>query len=216
VNEFNYIIVLFKDKEKRKIINKFLTDKRAIKTYENLLKKSDEVLFEVMYENGFKCKYELALVKNGYVPNSTMFIRDEYGRQVKIELENSDRTILKLSNYKFEELIFDYQTKKKITMLEIIKNYIPKTGFKLVSKINNKIVIQNDDEFNLFTLKNNFDSERFLETLSEYFKKEQRNDCILVKDTSTIQRKYLYDILIKKGFSKSYLFRQSTTHPVRK
>lgn len=216
VNNYNYMVVLFKDKEKRKIINKFLTDKRAQKYYEKLIKESDEVLFEMKYENGFECKYELGLIQYGSDKKQSFFVRDEYGRQVKIELENDDHTILKISNYRIEEYIHDYQTKKKITAKELIKKYLPKVGFKLISKINNKIVIQNDDDFKLFTLKNTEDSDRFLETLSEYFRKEKRIDCILVKDTSTIQRKYLYDILITKGFKRSYLFRQSTTHPVKK
>ena len=210
------MVVLFKDKEKRKIIKKFLTDKRAQKFYNLLLSESDNVFFDMRYENGFECKYELALVKYGNEKKEPIFIRDEYGRQIKIELDNSNHTILKINSYRIEEYIHDYQTKKKITSSDLIKKYLPKTGFKLISKINNKIVIQNDDDFKLFTLKNNEDSDRFLETLSEYLIKEKRIDCILVKDTSTIQRKYLYDILIEKGFKKSYLFRQSTTHPVKK
>jgi hypothetical protein len=83
----------------------------------------------------------------------------------------------------------------------------------MLSKLNNKIVLQNDDSFNLFTFKNNEDSERFINTLSELFIKEKRMDCIFVKDISTAQRKYLYEILITKGFPKKYLFRLSTTHP---
>jgi hypothetical protein len=216
VNKYNYMVVLFKDKEKRKIINKFLTDKRALLYYDKLIKESDDVLFEMRYENGFECKYELGLIQYGTNKNQSFFVRDEYGRQIKVELEDQDHTILKISNYRIEEYIHDYQTKKKITTKEIIKKYLPKVGFKLISKLNNKIVIQNDDDFKLFTLKNSEDSDRFLETLTEYFKKEKRIDCILVKDTSTVQRKYLYDILITKGFQRSYLFRQSTTHPVRK
>lgn len=210
------MVVLFKDKEKRKIINKFLTDKRAQKYYEKLIKESDEVLFDMKYENGFECKYELGLIQYGSSKKQSFFVRDEYGRQVKVELEDEDHTILKISNYRIEEYIYDYQTKKKITSKDLIKKYLPKVGLKLISKLNNKIVIQNDDEFNLFTLKNNEDSDRFLETLTEYFRKEKRIDCILVKDTSTVQRKYLYDLLITKGFQRSYLFRQSTTHPVKK
>ena len=210
------MVVLFKDKEKRKIINKFLTNKRATKYYENLINKSDEVLFEMKYENGFPCKYELGLLSTGYTSNRPTFVRDEYGRQLKIELENPNHTILKISNYKIEELIHDYQTKKKISMKDIIRKYLPREGLKLISKLNNKIIIQNDDDFKLFTLKNSEDSDRFLQTLSEYLIKVKRIDCLLVKDSSTLQRKYLYDILIDKGFSKTYLFRQSTTHPIKK
>jgi hypothetical protein len=121
-----------------------------------------------------------------------------------------------VTNYKVEELIQDYQTKSKITINQFIKKYLSDNGLKMLSKINNKIVVQNDDNFNLFTLKNDNDSERFIDSLSELFINEKRNDCIFVKDSSIAQRKYLYDLLVMKGFPKSYLFRHSTTHPIKK
>ena len=42
----NYQIVLFKNKIKKKIINKFKTHKRANEFYESLLSESNNVLFE--------------------------------------------------------------------------------------------------------------------------------------------------------------------------
>ena len=53
------------------------------------------------------------------------------------------------------------------------------------------------------------------EILINYFIEQKRSDCIFVKDYSTAQRKYLYNLLIDNGFSKSYLQRQSTTHPIK-
>jgi hypothetical protein len=86
----------------------------------------------------------------------------------------------------------------------------------MVSSINNKIVVQNDDDYKLFTLKTIEDSSRFIDSLYNHFLLEKRNDTIFVKDHSTIQRKYLYKILEEKGFPKSYLFRHSTTHVSKK
>lgn len=216
MRDYNYIVVLFKNKEKRKIINKFQTFNRASKFYQDLLDKSEQLIFDVKYENGFESKYELGLIKKGYDKNGQDYIKDEYGRTIKVELENDDHTIMKISNYRIEEYIHDYQTKKKISVPEFIKKYLPKSGLKMISKLNNKVIVQNEDEFKLFTLKNSEDSDRFVETLSEFFIKEKRIDCMFVKDISTVQRKYLYEILIKKGFQRSYLFRHSTTYPVKK
>lgn len=100
--------------------------------------------------------------------------------------------------------------------MEFIKKYLKGDGLKLVSKLNNKVVVQNDDTFNLFTLKNDDDSSRFIDSISQHLFKEKKMDCIFVKDYSTTQRKYLYNILTEKGFSKHYLQRQSTTHPSTK
>ena len=206
------MVVIFKDKEKKKIIKKFVTRERAEEFYNDKIKKSEDVFFEMLVENGFSCKHEIGLVGIGKHKSEPFYIRDELGRQVKVDLDSDDYTILKISNYKIEEKIYDFQTKNKIITQDFIKKYLKKTGIKLVSKLNNKIIVQNDDNFYMFTLKNSNDSERFIDVLSNKFREEKRGDCIFVKDVSTLQRKYLYDLLISKGFDRYYLFRHCTTH----
>ena len=165
----NYQIVLFKNKIKKKIINKFKTHKRANEFYESLLSESDNVLFEKEYENGSLCSYELALLEKTSGTFLPIFLKDELGRRVKVNLEDDDYTISSISKYKTEELILDTTTNKKINSMEFIKLYLDPTGFKLVSKLHNKIIVQNDDTFNLITLKNDSDASRFIDTLSEKF-----------------------------------------------
>jgi len=212
----DYIIVLFKNKIKKKIINKFKTEKRANEFYNSLLSKSDDVIFEKSYENGFKCEYKIALLEKNLINKSSLFLKDEYGRQNKIELDDDDYTITKISDYRIEEEFMVYNKNIKIQTTEFINKHLNGSGLKLVSKLNNKIIVQNDDDFKLFTFKNEDDSLRFIETISDLFIVNKRIDCIFVKDNSTIQRKYLYDLLVERGYSKDYLFRQSTTHPSKK
>jgi hypothetical protein len=213
--EYNYQIVLFKNKVKKKIINKFKTHKKAIEFYNTLLKESDEVIFDKEYENGVKSNYELAVIEKVSGTLLPVFLKDEIGRTVKVKLEDNDYTITNISLYKQDETFLDYQTKKKINTKQFIRRYLSGNGFKMVSKLNNKVVVQNDDDYKLFTFKNDYDSSRFLDNLSENFMSSKRTDCMFVKDFSTQQRKYLYQILTEKGFPKSYLLRHSTTHPVK-
>jgi len=209
----NFLVVLFKDKLKKKIINKFITSKKAKIYYQNLISKSNEVIFDKQYENGSKCFFEIGLLEKTKI-SETKYYKDDLGRQIKIELDDDNYSIIKVERFKKEELIVDYKTKKKINTQELIKKYLNGDGIKMISKINNKIVVQNDDVYNLFTLKNDYDSDRFMECLSSYFISKKRIDCIFVKDVSTAQRKYLYNILVEKGFDRKYLFRHSTTHPI--
>lgn len=209
----NYLVVIFKNKTKRKIINRFKTYKRAIDFFEKMVKESNDVVFEKLFDNGFESNYELALlekISGTFIP---IFIKDDLGRQIKIELDDNDYYIPKIVKYKIPELIHDYESKQKISFSEFLKIYLKKgDGFKMISKLNNKIILQNDDDYKIFTLKNDFDSSRFIDCLVSHFQQEKRSDCIFVKDSSTIQRKYLYSILVEKGFPKDYLFRQKTTH----
>jgi hypothetical protein len=207
----NYIIVLFKNKIKKKIIKKFKTLDNAKKFYNTLLEKSDSVIFNMETENGKPCVYEIGFLEKN-VTTPSYYVKDDFGRQIKIELEDPDYSLTKLSKYKKEELIFDVSKSKRVSVQYLIKQYLPKLGIKLVSKINNKIVIQNNSEINLFSLKTEGDTNRLMDGLSSYLLSKGRIDCILVKDSSKEQKKYLYDLLNDAGYSKSVLYRRFTTY----
>ena len=211
----NFLIVLFKNKTKKKIINKFMTEKRANEFFNNLITKSDNVIFDRNYENGVECYYELAILKKTTSKVDDFYIKDALGRQVKVDLDDDGYHIFKIKNYNIEESFVDYQTKKKINSEKFISKYLKKSGVKLISKLNNKIIVQHDINYYLFTFKTNHDSYRFIDNLSNKFISEGRMDCIFVKDTSTAQRKYLYELLESVGFSRTYLFRHSTIHPTK-
>ena len=211
-----YQVILFKNKVKKKIINKFKTHKKAFEYYKLLVKKSDEVIYDKVMENGVVSEYELSLVERSSSSPSSLYMKDDYGRQVKVSLDDSELTMINITRYRIEELFLDYTTNKKIDTRQFIKQYLDHTGFKLISKLNNKIIVQNDDKFNLFTLKTSDESERFIDILTKKFNDDGRKDCLLVKDYSTPQRKYLYELLVKMGFEKSYLQRSSTTYPSKK
>jgi hypothetical protein len=62
----------------------------------------------------------------------------------------------------------------------------------MVSKLNNKIIVQNEEHINLFVLKSDDnDALRFIESLTERFVKLKRGDCMFVNDSSAPQKKYL-------------------------
>jgi hypothetical protein len=211
----NYQIVLFKNKTKKKIINKFKTHKRANIFFESLISESESVIFDKKYENGVECSYELALIEKTSGTFLPIFLKDEFGRKVKVNLDDENFTILKIVKYRMEELFLDYSKNEKITLHKLLKTYLKEDGLKLISKLNNKIIIQNDNKFNLLTFKNDDDSMRFIDNLSSHFVNEKRYDCMFVKDYTTSQRKYLYELLVENGFPKDYLIRHSTTHPIK-
>jgi hypothetical protein len=212
----NYLIVLFKNKIKKKIINKFKTHKKSDDLFITLSNQSNDVIFEKKYTNGDECSYELAILEKSPDTFLPVYLKDELGRQIKVNLDDDDYTITKIITYKIEETLLDLTLNKKINSLEFIKLYLDPVGFKLVSKLNNKIIVQNDDKVNLFILKNEYDSSRFIDSISNKFISEKRMDCMFVKDYSITQKKSLYNLLINQGFSKDYLLRYSTTHPVKK
>ena len=211
----NYLIVLFKNKKRKKIINKFITLSRAKNYYKKLVEESENVIFEVLVENGKDCKFELGLIETSVNQSSPVYLTDQFGRNIKVKLEDSGMSILSISPYKEEELIYDVKNKTKINSQEFIKKYLKGDGLKMVSVLNNKVVLQKDEKIELFSLKNETECTRFVESLSSHFFKIKRGDCLFIKDCTSPQRKYLYSLLESNGFDKKVLYRKFTTYPVR-
>ena len=209
----NYLVVLFKNKKKKKIIKKFITLSRAKNYFDGLVEKSNEVIFEVLVENGKECKFELGLISLSANQSSPVYMTDELGRSIKVKLEENGMSILHLKPYRDEDLIYDVKNKKKITTQEFIKRYLKGDGLKMVSVLNNKVILQRDEKIDLFSLKNESECSRFVECLSSYFFKIKRGDCLFIKDCSSPQRKYLYELLESNGFDKKVLYRKFTTYP---
>jgi len=178
--------------------------------------KSNDVLFDTKYENSEKVKYELALLSKIDDYQLPLYKMDEVGRNNRVFMDDqSDYTIKNISDYKLEELIYDWQSSSRISFNQLITKYCKKKDFKVISKLNNKIVIQIDEVFSLFSLKNTEDSERLIDTLESSFRELGRSDAMFIKDSTQTQRKWLYGVLEKNGFNKKKLYRQKTTFSKR-
>lgn len=205
-----YLVVLFKNKNKKKIINKFKTFKRAKMFFDSKIK-DNKIIFNKRVENGKNCSFELGILEKDSTNFDIVYVKDDMGRQVKIDLDDPEYKILEIKEYLIEEFLFDVSKNEKLSFHNFVKKYLPKVGIKLISKINHKIVVQNDENVNLFSLKSESDCLRFLNILENYMFENNRIDCILVSDSTKEQKKYLYDLLESKGISKRILYRRSTT-----
>ena len=206
---------MFKNKKKKRIIKGYKSEKRASEKFKSLIKENN-VEFEMLHENAEKCKFELALLTNQDAFQLPMFQEDDLGRNQEVFISSeTDYTIRQIKPFKIEEKIYDWNTNDRISFETLIKKYCIKKEMKSISTLHNKLVIQINENFFVFSLKNVEDSHRLLETMENYYRKNSRNDAIFVKDVSTTQRKWMYDLLIKKGFDKQKLYRQTTTFSKR-
>ena len=151
------------------------------------------------------------MIDNAPTEFENYFVKDELGRQIRVKTDNLSVKIVKIVSYKQEELIFDISKNKRINFHTFYKNYISGNEIKIISKLNNKFFIQEDDKINLFSLKTDLDCLRFLTVLENFLINKKKTNCILVTDSSITQKKYLYSFLESKGISKKSLYKQSTT-----
>ena len=175
----------------------------------------NKVVFEKTVENATQVEYELGLLTNKSKIQESLFVTDDLGRNKVVNLENPEYVFLDLKKYKVEEKIYDWQKQEKITMSEFLKNYCSIKDLKNIFTLNNKICVQVDLDVNVFSLKDKYDSERFLDCLQDYFYENKRLDAIFVKDISSAQRKWIYEVLSNKGFDKKRLYRLKTTFSKR-
>lgn len=210
----NYLVVLFKNKVRKRIIKKFVTLNKATLFYNKLIDESEKIIFDVKVENGHHCNYEMGLIELNPKDISPIYLTDDIGRNTRVKLEEQGMALKTIKPYRKEEFIFDIQKKKKIKINDFIKEYLSGEVLKMVSIINNKIVVQKNETISLFSLKNPDEASRFIDSLSNHFFKIKRADCLFVKDYSTPQKKYLFDLLEKNGIDKKILYRKFTTFPL--
>ena len=210
----NYLIVLFKNKKRKKIIKRYSTKKNATDSFNRLIKENN-ILFDKVIENATPVNYEIGLLSKDSSFQKSLFITDDMGRNNPVNLEDPEYVFLDIKSYKLEETIFDWQTKLKITLEQLIKKYCKSKDLKNIFTLHNKLCIQINEDVSIFSLKNKEESDRLLDALQNAFLELKRADAIFVRDVSNAQRKWLYQILEDKGFDKKRLYRLKTTFSKR-
>jgi len=209
MNSKKYHIILFNNKRKKKILFSSNLRKTVNQKYKELKRKTNPI-FPLKILNREDCSFEIALVERKRGKETGKLKKDDVGRWTRNIIKNEDYQLIEVSEYEVEGTLYDHQTKTRITTDELLLNYLPKVEMCQLFSLNNKIVMQKEDEFSLFSLKTVSESKRFMECISSHFRNESIVHCLLVSDFSTIQRKQLYNILENKGFKKSLLYKHYT------
>ena len=168
--------------------------------------------FPVEFENGKESKFEIAVLELNGKLSSTIH-RDEFGRNIDHKVEGTDYMIVKIQNFKYEEMVYDIADKKKLTFLEVVNQFSKNKDLKSVFKINNKVVFQSDDIIKVYSCKTDFESKRFLDELQRYCLENKKTDYLISYSEDIAHKKELYRMLTNRGFDIKMLYRRSTTHP---
>ena len=99
----NYLIVLFENKVRKKILKKYITFKKAKQYFDKCLSDSGNVIFKKNISNGSEIDYEIGLVELSSKQLVPVYITDEMGRNIKVSLENEGMTLISISEYSVEE-----------------------------------------------------------------------------------------------------------------
>jgi hypothetical protein len=151
--------------------------------------------------------YELALVFPNNRWATATYVKDSLGRNQEAIIENDKYRIKEIIPYWREELIYDFQQKKRIRYHEVLEQFMPVTEIGQVFSLNKNLFLQVDDEIKMFSNKNLNDSDRLFELIKEDLLAKKKTNFIFVKDVTTYQRKQLYNLLESKGINRRMLFK---------
>lgn len=151
--------------------------------------------------------FELALIfpNNRWVTST--YVKDSLGRNFEATIDNDKFRIKEIIPYWKEELIYDFQNKKRIRYHEMLEYILTINDVSQIFTLNNKLFVQIENDVRLFGNKNITDANRLFEIVKEDLLKKKKGNFIFVKDITTYQRKQLYTLLESKGFKRSELSR---------
>lgn len=203
-----YFIVLFCNKKRKKILYRCMK-RTTITEYWHEFKTQKKPSF-VKVQGGKRKQeqlFELALIfpNNRWVTKT--FVKDSLGRNIEAKIENEKYRIKEIIPYWEEELIYDFQIKKRIRYHEMISDIKNTQDIAQIFTLNNKLFVQIENDVRLYGNKNIHDAERLFEIVKEELLKNKKGNFIFIKDVTTYQRKQLYTLLESKGFKRTELFR---------
>lgn len=151
--------------------------------------------------------YEIALIfpNNRWATNP--WVKDSLGRNTEAKIEDNKFRIKEILPYWQEELIYDFQIKKRIRYHEVIEKIKSTTEIAQIFTLNKNLFVQVEDDIKMYGNKNLNDADRLFDLLKQDLLKIKKTNFMFVKDITTYQRKQLYKLLESKGFNRRELFR---------
>jgi hypothetical protein len=151
--------------------------------------------------------YELALIFPNNRWATSAWVKDSLGRNQEAKIENDKYRIKEIIPYWKEELIYDFDIKKRVRYHQVLDYILTLKDVTQIFTLNKNLFVQIENDIRLFGNKNKKDAERLLELIREDLIDKKRGNFFFVKDITTHQRRLLYKLLESKGFNKNDLFR---------
>ena len=213
-----YRIIITNNNKKKKILFKNNNIKLARKKFFKF-KDTNKVLFSkqhTAYKKVKSAKYELVLIKEWEKNDKPYSTRDEVGRNIEIEDKNKKWTILEKCDYHFEEKFTVFNSKKRLTAIEIIKSILLKTNSSIIIKqvnyINNKLLIHQNNDFDIIICKCTKDCEKLYSLLLDFYKKNKDSNIMFTGKISK-NKNNIYKLIKEKTNWDEFKLYRTTTRP---
>lgn len=212
----HYKIIITSNNKKKKILFKGSDLSFARKKYFKY-KDTNKVLFSrdhIAYKKVKPVQYELILLKEWEKNDKIYTTRDNMGRNIEIVDKNKKWTILEKSDYHFEEKFTVFNYEKRLTSIDIIKYIMMKKQRGLIVKqvnyINNKLLIHQNNDFDIISCKCQKDCEKLYYLLQDFYQNNNLKNIIFTGKISK-NKKSIYKLIKEKtGWDDFKLYRTKT------
>jgi hypothetical protein len=203
-----YFIVLFCNQKRVRVLHRSMKRTTAYEYWREF--KTQRKPYFIKQQGGKRkseLTFELALIFPNNRWATSTYVKDSLGRNIEAKIEDNKFRIKEIIPYWQEELIYDFQLKKRIRYHQFIDQILPLKELGQIFLLNKNLFIQIENDIRMFGNKNLNDADRLFELTKSDLLKRKIGNFIFVKDITTHQRKLLYELLESKGFKRNELFR---------
>ena len=211
-----YRIIITINNKKKKILFKSNDISYARKKYFKY-RDTNKVLYgrdHIAYKKVKPVHYELILLKEWEKDDTTYTTRDSVGRNIEVNDKNKKWTILEKCDYYFEEKFTVFGFKNRLTLIDIIKTILMRKNssilIKQVNYINNKLLIHQNNDFDIVVCKCKKDCKKLYDLLFDFYKKNNMKNIMFTGKINN-NKKNTYDLIRDKtGWDEFKLYRTKT------
>ena len=216
-----YRVILTGNGVYKKTLHKSMTRETAFIHY-NSLKEDNRVLYpkKFVHTRGIRpIKYEICVTKVSEDGDVYRTLRDDYGK-VNTEKPIGDWTILDSDEYLIEETFWIFGNDPKISrpnISEIVKRLMvgayAKDMVKQIIVVHNKLLIYNENQFDMVICKNLQDAQRLHHTLGKVAKKQKLKSLLFMGTAGKAMIGKMYDLIHEKTKWPYTKIRRTSTRP---
>jgi hypothetical protein len=217
-----YRVILISNGEYKKTIHRCKTKETAFMNYHSLIEKNGKVKFPKKFINTGKIKpvkYMICVTKPTTPDDVFRTIRDDYGKTYT-EKPIGDWTILASEDYNLEETFWIYGYDSKLNrpivddiIKKLVANAYKKKLVKQIIVVHNKLIIYNEEQFDMVICKCIEDAQRLHHTLAKIAKKQKIKSLLFMGTASQATVSRMYEIIKEHTGWPIKKIRRTTTRP---
>jgi hypothetical protein len=217
-----YKVILTKNGEYKKTLHKTSKRELGFLVFHELVELNKKIMFPKRYVNGLKIKlveYNICIVKTTEPNDEFRTLRDNLGKTYQ-EQPIGPWTILHSSPYNLEETFWIYGLEKvypRPTIVAVVKKLVTGAHKKQITKqiivVHNKLIIYNEEQFDMVICKCLADAQRLHHALAKVAKQQRLKNLIFMGTAAPANIGRMYDVIKEHTKWSIQKIRRTSTRP---